>query len=409
MNQIFPDQLVNHICCDILNRLLGSLNCFSAPISDLNELSNGVALVELIECYEDVTLIKSSDRKRDAIHRSQTNSNIDFIEKWLKVEGINMDIKRSIREIFCEIERSNQELFEFMQSHGELQVKNIVNQHRLMIYSRSIAYISALCYAIITIFLKQDKQFKNAIPTYNFHVTDDEMLHIMFYTKWKLTEEELLLKDLELMKLKDANELLEIEIKNLKELNKKNDNKFNVILSNNNNSEEVCLEDTEIRQRKNSISIESVGTISLSSFNDVPTETVSTMTKIYGDLGKPIYIDHNYSNETNDDQREEKLLNKNANNSSSTTSPVDDNHINFNKNRVQVENSLMGKPCYQWNSDKDSNGGRHSAEQLEGNKSSKQSNDEQKQNQILIARLLAELSYEKNKSSKIRQTNQEYI
>ena len=81
MNQIFPDQLVNHICCDILNRLLGSLNCFSAPISDLNELSNGVALVELIECYEDVTLIKSSDRKRDAIHRSQTNSNIDFIEK----------------------------------------------------------------------------------------------------------------------------------------------------------------------------------------------------------------------------------------------------------------------------------------------------------------------------------------
>lgn len=225
---VLPDKLVNKICCSIVNRLLSELHLFSSPINDLHELNNGVALVELIECFESLTFHEAPAKvaRRDRLSiapKSHEETNLEFVERWLKTEGIVMDSKRSIRMIFDELNKSNEELANFIASFtpnqlSEASIASIVAQQKTLIYARSIAYISALCYAIITIFLKHKTQFVHTVPGYNFQVADNELLHILFYTKWKLTEEELLIKDLEYMRLKDRLEMLEIEKKRLEDV-----------------------------------------------------------------------------------------------------------------------------------------------------------------------------------------------
>lgn len=238
---MFTETLINKICCSIINRLLGALHCFSPPVGDLHELDDGVVLVELIESFEEAIFVRypqlinsNSPQKnsqkpfRNALSRTGSRSNMEYVEQWLMLEGVNLDPKRSIREIFAEIRRSSQELATFLGTFSEDDLSDnnslgtMLQKQRVAIYARSIAYISALCYAIFTIFLKHDEQFKRLIPGFRFTVEPDELLHILFYTKWKLTEEELLIKDLEFMRLKDSADLLEIENRRLKGLKNEN-------------------------------------------------------------------------------------------------------------------------------------------------------------------------------------------
>ncbi|KAH9405579.1 hypothetical protein TYRP_001433 [Tyrophagus putrescentiae] len=237
---MFTETLINKICCSIINRLLGALHCFSPPVGDLHELDDGVVLVELIESFEEAIFVRypqlinpqnnAQQRPfRNALSRTGSRSNMEYVEQWLMLEGVNLDPKRSIREIFAEIRRSSQELATFLGTFSEDDLSDnnslgtMLQKQRVAIYARSIAYISALCYAIFTIFLKHDEQFKRLIPGFRFTVEPDELLHILFYTKWKLTEEELLIKDLEFMRLKDSADLLEIENRRLKGLKREND------------------------------------------------------------------------------------------------------------------------------------------------------------------------------------------
>lgn len=362
------DCLVNKLCCAILNRLLATLNCFSAPISDLHQLSDGVALVELIECFEDITLLKSDSPDREPLHREAAASNTDYIEQWLHAEGILLATKRSIRDIFGEIERSNREIGLFVNSDASMG--NIVKQQQMLIYSRSIAYISALCYAIFSIFLKHESHFRRIVPKYNFAVADDEMLHLQFYTKWKLTEEELLLKELELMKQKDINELLEIELHSLR--------------SNGSTPNDNQTLPLKVDSFQKAPSLESLSSsVTISSLSEVETASVGTITSVFGHLDKPLIFDRSLSNS-----------------STKPTMPTieeeEDNNsekFDFKHTRAQVENALCG----------------HKQSKL-----SHKGYDEEKQNRILIARLLAELSYQTNKNKlleqkQIRQTNVEYI
>ncbi|OTF76975.1 hypothetical protein BLA29_006602, partial [Euroglyphus maynei] len=171
------------------------------------------------------------------------------------------------------------------------------------IYDRSIAYIAALCNAIITIFLRYDQIFRLFVPNYNFKVYDDELLHIFFYTKWKLTEEELLLKDLEYMHLKDRCDLLELKLQQQQRQHLKsiyeNNGKFN-------GKNIVAAESytaAAVKQQNPDNSNHS-STLTISSLNELVDS--STMTTIYGNIDRPLKIDLNSDDRQQNDMQQQQ-------------------------------------------------------------------------------------------------------
>ncbi|KAJ6217068.1 hypothetical protein RDWZM_008225 [Blomia tropicalis] len=515
-NPMFTEQLINRICCNIINRLLISLNCFSTPINDLHQLDDGVILVELIECFEDTMFVKipkfnqNNDKVRTALSRTRAISNMDYVEKWLQTEGVSIDSKRSIKEIFAEIRRSSQELNNFLNTFTKDELNDgtslgsMLHKQQIAIYGRSIAYISALCYTIFTIFLKNGEQFRRIYKDYDFQVQPDELLHILFYTKWKLTEEELLLKDLEHMRLKDAYDLIEIENRRLTDicnlLNTKRDNSQQTIDSHLFINDEKHSSPQEKGERHSTYSTfdiqqktnlndnnnnfnetETCSSITISSLAEM--KNVSIQTDICG-LENEILVRYKFIESTKHDfveyddiksiketNHEKQVINQEISKQrshESTQQPVESfaevtkpNHKldniskhnnvndvieydkncqneiiydldNFETNKMKVELALTGKrTLFTVHEHPDECKFEHvhqtksPSNNLNDNKMAnvikpatihsvhlENIDDEQLRNRILIARLLAELSYEKNKSMKqqqLRQTNQDYI
>lgn len=357
----FPDQLINGICCTKINQLLESVESFSSPITDLNQLANGVTLVELIEQFEFVVFTPRSAKQRVRLDRlpltkeTSQETNLAFIERWLHAEKIGLDTKRSIRMIFEEIDKSNQELEQLMLQEGcNFSTAHIVAQQRVVNYGRSIAYIATLCYALFTIFLKHEALFCEAWPKrYRFTISSDELLHILFYTKWKLTEEELLIKDLEVMRLKDALEMARIQANHVASggyLGSVND---------------TWPASSDNDARDDDPTLRSISTVSISSLAE--TYSVGTLTDLHG-LDKQIIV-----KPPSDNKR----------------SPYVDSeyHRTFLRNKQQVEQSLASPKATR---------GQPDIERL--TETVHNLDQEQERNRILIARLLAELTYEKHKS-----------
>ncbi|XP_027198228.2 uncharacterized protein LOC113792529 [Dermatophagoides pteronyssinus] len=304
------DHLINKICCSLINRLQSSLNCVSPSIKELHQLSDGIVLAELIELFEDIVIVRASNNRLYLNDKSQQRlplqkqyyDNIDYIEQWLKIEGIHIDTKRSIRELFAEMERGQRELNGFFEYYNQfndskrssIEFKLLINNQQKAIYDRSIAYIAALCYAIITIFIRYDQIFRQFITNYNFKVHDDELLHILFYTKWKLTEEELLLKDLEYMHLKDRCDLLELQLKQQQQqqskllILEKSKTLDEINETNKNNDNNMTMKTQLFSQQNNS---NQSSTMTISSLNELDLVDSSTITTIHGHIDRPIRIE----------------------------------------------------------------------------------------------------------------------
>jgi hypothetical protein len=162
---------VNKSCCGIINSLLQSLDCLSSPISDLLELKDGSALVEIMECFENAFGCYTN---RD--------TNYLYIKQWLTKQGVYIGRGRTVDEL----------------------LKSGRSWHLVL-----------LCYAITTVFLKNNDYLRKKFRSYNFNVKESDLISIVLFTKWKLCEEEIELKEIEILKQKNKLEVIQNESANI--------------------------------------------------------------------------------------------------------------------------------------------------------------------------------------------------
>ena len=171
----FAETYVLNSCCEIINSLLKSMDCLSAPIDSLSDLKDGSVLVEIMESF---------DNAFDLYFNRKTN--YSFIKSWLKRQGIDLGPKRSVSEILVTGER---------------------------------AHMTMLCYAIATVFIKNETYLKKKFKSYKLNVSKSDLLSITLYTKWKLCEEEVEVKEMSILK---QNHRLDIIVNDCQSVQKQN-------------------------------------------------------------------------------------------------------------------------------------------------------------------------------------------
>lgn len=166
---------VLNTCCSLINSLLKSLDCLSTPIEDLKDLKDGSVLVEIMESFDNAFGLYF-DRK----------TNYSFIKQWLKRQGIDLGRNRTVDEILKSGERG---------------------------------HLTMLSYAITTVFLKNDKYLKKKFKSYKLNVSQSDLIAISLYTKWKLCEEEVEVKEMSILK---QNNRLDIILNDNQSIQKQN-------------------------------------------------------------------------------------------------------------------------------------------------------------------------------------------
>ena len=111
---------------------------------------------------------------------------IHFIKQWLRRHGIDLGRNRTVDEILRSGER---------------------------------AHLTMLCYAISTVFIKNDKYLRKKFKSYKLNVSQSELISITLYTKWKLCEEEIEVKEMSILK---QNHRLDIILNDNQSLQKQN-------------------------------------------------------------------------------------------------------------------------------------------------------------------------------------------
>lgn len=171
----FAETYVMNSCVEIINSLLKSMDCLSAPIETLTDLKDGSVLVEIMESFDNAFDLYF-DRK----------TNYSFIKSWLKRQGIDLGPKRSVNEILNSSEK---------------------------------AHITMLCYAIATVFIKNETYLKKKFKSYRLNVSKSALICITLYTKWKLCEEEVEVKEMAILK---QNHRLDIILNDCQSVQKQN-------------------------------------------------------------------------------------------------------------------------------------------------------------------------------------------
>ena len=106
--------------------------------------------------------------------------------QWLRRQGIDLGRNRTVDEILRSAEK---------------------------------AHLTMLSYAIVTVFIKNDKYLKKKLKSYKLNVSQSELMSITLYTKWKLCEEEVEVKEMSILK---QNHRLDIILNDNQTLQKQN-------------------------------------------------------------------------------------------------------------------------------------------------------------------------------------------
>lgn len=152
------DSIVKRNCVKTINVLLSSMNCISPEINSLNDLTDGSVLAELIDNFE---LVFSQTGK--------WYDNYSYINNWLDKHG-------------------------FVLPNGTESVKKMLksgNQNDLIM----------ICYVIATIFIKNYDDLSKKIERFRMLIDMNSLIGINCYLKWKLLEDELIIKRNEVIRL----------------------------------------------------------------------------------------------------------------------------------------------------------------------------------------------------------------